>query len=250
MQEKSGMLRQYFFTAFLIAAHSLAAFALAEEPRRIDNIPMYGQPEIARPDTLKKADEEFVQQAISAFGSREGASRAWYAQAEGFMAKRDFDLAMRRYNQSWLLNPNNYQPYWGFGRVMMEQGKVSDAIRHLEKSKELVDDPYQRVALLADLGTAYSLLAQQSAAGSVERSRWFELANQRYADALSVDPSYGNAWRRWAMSLYEEGNYAAAWDKVKKAKAQNARPLPPSFIRALEQRLPEPGKTQPVPPTD
>lgn len=234
------MFNRYVSTSLLITALAVSGLASAEEPSRIDNIPMYGQPVIVRPDFLKKADEEFIQQATSDFGSRENASRAWYAQAEEFMRKRELGLAMRRYNQSWLLNPNNYQPYWGFGRVMMEQGKFSDAVRYLEKSKELIDDQYQKVALLADVGTAYSILAQQSAASSDERDSLFKAANQHYSEALSLDPSYGNGWRRWAMSLFEEGDYAAAWDKVKKAKAQNARPLPPAFLRALEQKLPEP----------
>jgi len=30
-----------------------------ESRTRIDNIPMYGQPAIERPDVLKKADEDF-----------------------------------------------------------------------------------------------------------------------------------------------------------------------------------------------
>jgi hypothetical protein len=44
---------------------------------RIDNIPMYGQPEIPRPDFLKKADEDFIKQAVAGLGSREKASEAW-----------------------------------------------------------------------------------------------------------------------------------------------------------------------------
>ncbi|MCU7796308.1 MAG: hypothetical protein KZQ75_04160 [Candidatus Thiodiazotropha sp. (ex Myrtea spinifera)] len=78
---------------------------------RIDNIPMYGQPEIERPAHLLKADEDFVNSVESGFGTREEASKTWWAQGEKFMSQGNLDFAMRRYNQSWLLNPNNYQPY-------------------------------------------------------------------------------------------------------------------------------------------
>lgn len=98
-----------FFVHFI----SLSGCATGSSEQRIDNIAMYGQPEIARPDFLKKADEDFIKQATSGFGSREAASKAWFAEAEKFMSQRNLDFAMRRYNQSWLLNPNNYQPYWG-----------------------------------------------------------------------------------------------------------------------------------------
>ncbi len=216
----------------------LSGYAAASDEGRIDSIPLYGQPEIPRPDFLKKADEDFIKQAVEGLGSREAASKAWYAQAEQFVAKGDLDIAMRRYNQSWLLNPNNYQPYWGFGRVMLQRGKTNESIRYLEKSKQLADDPFQKVALLSDLGSAYS--AQAESATGQDRERLFLLANQNFSESTALDPTYGNSWRRWAMSLYEQGNYAGAWEKVKKARMQNARPLPPPFLRALEQKLPEP----------
>ncbi|MBT9613202.1 MAG: hypothetical protein IV108_08050 [Burkholderiales bacterium] len=226
---------------FSILLMAMPGYATASDEQRIDNIPMYGQPGITRPDFLKKADEDFVKQASEGFGSRESASKAWHTQAEQFVAKGDLDLAMRRYNQSWLLNPNNYQPYWGFGRVMLQRGKIEEAIQHLEKSKQLVDDQFQKVALLTDLGSAYSAQAERIPGSQAQdRERLFSLANQNFSESTALDPVYGNSWRRWAMSLYEQGNYADAWEKVKRARIQNARPFPPAFIRALEQKLPEP----------
>lgn len=231
-------------TALLVLLSCLIAgpfdWVVAQE-QRIDNIPMYGQPAIPRPEHLRKADEDFIKEAVTGLGSREVASKAWFAQGEEYMQKRDLDFAMRRYNQSWLLNPNNYQPYWGFGRVMLERGKFEEAVQHLETAKGLVDDQYQKTAVLIDLGTAYSVRATSVVKSDVpEGARLFSLANQTYSAAMSLDPAYGNGWRRWAMSLYEQGEYAQAWEKVKQARTHNARPLPPAFLRALEQKMPEP----------
>jgi tetratricopeptide (TPR) repeat protein len=209
----------------------------AEE--RIDNVPMYGQPQIARPDALRKADEDFIREAVAGLGSREAASRAWFEEGERFMAKREFDFAMRRYNQSWLLNPENYQPYWGFGRVLLESGNAAEAIRHLERAKVLATDQYQRPALIADLATAYSVQAASTAI-EAEKSAFFERANQNFSESVSLDPKYGNGWRRWAFSLYEEGRFSEAWTKVRAARENDAKPFPPAFLRALEQKAPEP----------
>lgn len=208
---------------------------------RIDNVPMYGQPNVQRPDELKRADEDFIKQVSEGFGSREKASQAWASQGDKFFSEGNLDFAMRRYNQSWLLNPNNYRSYWGFGRVMLEQGKIGEAIQHLEKSKQLCDDQFQKAALLTDLGSAYTAQAASAPnAGGPDQARLFSLANKNFAESTSLDATYGNSWRRWAMSLYEQGNYADAWEKVKQSRKQNARPLPPQFIRALEQKMPEP----------
>lgn len=216
-----------------IAAVSILSGCVSSGGTRIDNIPMYGQPEVVRPDFLKKADEDFINKAAAGLGSREEASKAWYAQGERFMSEGNLDYAMRRYNQSWLLNPNNYQPYWGFGRILLQQGKGDDAIGFLEKAEVLIDDQYQKVALLTDLGSAYSYKAK-------EQVSFYAKANDKFAESIALDPSYPNSWRRWAYSLYEQGSYKEAWDKVKKAQSLNARPFPPAFLASLRAKAPEP----------
>lgn len=202
---------------------------------------MYGQPNVQRPDGLKRADEDFIKQASEGLGGREKASQAWALQGDKFFSEGNLDFAMRRYNQSWLLNPNNYRAYWGFGRVTLQQGTIAEAIQYLEKSKQLADDQFQKAALLSDLASAYSAQAESVPNnGGQDKARLFSLANQNFSESTTLDATYGNSWRRWAMSLYEQGNYAGAWEKVKRARLQNARPFPPQFIGALEQKMPEP----------
>lgn len=225
-----------FFVHFI----SLSGCATGPSEQRIDNIPMYGQPEIPRPDFLKKADEDFIKQATAGIGSREAASKAWFAEAERFMSQGNLDFAMRRYNQSWLLNPNNYQPYWGFGRAMLERDKMNEAIGHLEKAIKLCDDPYQKVAIISDTGTAYSYYAESipSSKGE-EKARSFQLANKYFVDGTKLDPSYPNIWERWAHSLYREGKYSESWEKIKKARAIGARDTD-IFVGNLKKKMPEP----------
>ena len=114
----------HIFFACLNAALLISGCASTPTGSRIDNVPMYGQPEIVRPDFLQQADEQFIREAVAGFGTREKASDIWWAQAEEFMAQNNLDFAMRRYNQSWLLNQNNFKAYWGFARVLLEQGAI------------------------------------------------------------------------------------------------------------------------------
>lgn len=208
---------------------------------RIDNVPMYGQPEVQRPEALKRADEQFIQQASEVIGGREKASIVWALQGDKFVNEGNLDFAMRRYNQSWLLNPSGFRAYWGFGRVMLEQGRLDESLKYLEKANKLVDDQYQKVALLGDTATAYSVKAYRTDLGDPEmRARYFSLANQYYEESTKLDPNYPNSWRSWARALYFEGRYADAWDKVRKARSLGAHELPPEFIKALEEKMPEP----------
>jgi len=209
------------------------------EPR-IDNLPMYGQPDLQRPEFLKKADEAFIAKAAEGLGGREAASKAWSEQADQFMRQGNLDYAMRRYNQAWLLNPNNYQPYWGFGRVLLERDKIDEAIVHLEKAISLCHDAYQKVALLSDTGTAYTYKAASiSESMSVERARFFKMANNKFEESTRLDPNDANAWMRWAYALFLEGDYEGSWMKVKKAQSLGATGID-AIVKKLSEKMPQP----------
>jgi len=220
-----------FLSAVLLAG--CATTSPTNMQTRIDNIPMYGQPDIERPDYAKKADNDFIQGNINEFGTRENASKAWYAIGEKFMREGNLDYAMRRYNQSWLLNPDNYQPYWGFARVLMQQNRISEALFYLEKSASLIDEPYQEVALLSDLGSAYTFKAK-------EDPSFYKKANKVFQKSTEMDATYPNSWKRWAYSLYDQGKYSESWRKVIKYEELTSRNFPAQFIEKLSQKLSRP----------
>ena len=229
-----------YLVGCLLSLVLLSSGCATNHGARIDSIPMYGQPKVERSEFLKKADEDFIKQATGGFGSRESASKAWHEQAEKLMREGNVDYAMRRYNQSWLLNPNNYQPYWGFARIVAEQDKLNDAIGFLEKAKSLCDDNFQKVALLADVGTIYSYKADSITKDSLnERALYFSLANQNFNESTILDPKYSDTWLRWSRSLYREGRYAEAWEKLKKANLLGVLEND-IYLKKLEEKMPEP----------
>ena len=201
---------------------------------------MYGQPEIPRPENLKKIDEDFIRDATFRFGSRQAASRALAEQGWASVRRGMFDVAMRRFNEAWLLNPKNYQAFWGFGAVLSEQGKLAEAIEQLETARELIDDPQQRSALLSDLGAVHSAYgARLPADKQLDRAQHFITANNRFAESLEMDPNYSRSWREWAFSLYEQERYSEAWVKAKRAMELNSEPFPANFLDSLKKKVPE-----------
>lgn len=210
---------------------------------RIDNVPMYAQPKVERPEFLKKADRAFIEDAMAAMRKNAGtttrreASRVWYLEGERFLEGRNIDYAMRRYNQAWLLDPENFQPYWGFGRAMLAQDKLDMAIENFERALALLDSPRHKIALSVDTATAYSVRGKHDASFAGQD---FARANKLFSDSMKADPKQPNVYRRWAMALYREGRYADAWAKVAEARRRNSRPFPPGFLAALSKRMQEP----------
>jgi len=200
---------------------------------------MYGQPSIVRPDFWKRADADFIANASAGFGGdRKAASKAWSGEANRFLAQRNLDYAMRRFNQAWLLDDTNHEVYWGFGCVMVEADRFGDGVRFIQQGIGLCQDRSQLPAIYSDLGVAYSYLADSMPADrSSERSAGFAAANEAFAKSVTLDPQYGTAWRRWSISLAMEGRYSAAAEKAKRARELGAQPVPPKVMQQIEDAV-------------
>lgn len=130
----------------------LSACSTPPGPPRVEDLPMYGQPTLPRPTQLKQADEQFIATATAGFGGNgKLASLSWIGEADRFFEAGNLNVAMRRYNQAWLLDDTNYEVYSGFARVLIAQGKFAEAQPHLRKAIELCTDPAARDALIAEL---------------------------------------------------------------------------------------------------
>src|SRR5688572_14696526 len=90
-------------------------------------VPMYGMPEIARSQELKAVDDAFVERVEKDLGDRGKASRLWVDQGFRFYNEDNLDMAMRRFNQAWLLNPKEPQVFWGFSSVLHDRGEICKA---------------------------------------------------------------------------------------------------------------------------
>lgn len=225
----------------LLWLFTLSATPASTQPlsKRIDNVPLYGQPSIERTAEMRKLDEEFIAEAVAGLGTRERASDAWWAEGERFVSERNFDYAMRRYNQAWLLNPSGFKPYWGFARVLMESGRPNESQVYFDRAIALVNDKFQEPALLTDAANSYVAIARRSDNAETRRSM-FVKADDLYAKALVLDPEYGNAYKRFAMSLYYQGKFGAAWEMLREAKRHPNVDIPRTFIDALSRAMPEP----------
>jgi hypothetical protein len=74
----------------------------------------------------------------------------------------------------------------------------------------------------------------------LERAHHFVVANNRFTESLELNPKYAPSWREWAMSLYDQERYSEAWVRVRQARALQAEPFPPEFLKKLSEKMPEP----------
>lgn len=99
----------------------------ARQQTRMDEVPMYAGIDRSQISELRTADEKFISDITAQFGSRAKASSIWVNQGFRFYQQDNLGMAMRRFNQAWLLNPENPKVYAGFGTVLHDQGKYCEA---------------------------------------------------------------------------------------------------------------------------
>lgn len=227
----------FFLGTALIAASIMTAPSVAQETRN-DEIPMYGGRDRGADPEIKAADEKFIADVSAAFGSRERASIAWINQGFKFYNQDQLGMAVRRFNQAWLLNPKNAEVYSGFAAVLHDQGKYCQAMDMMEKSLSLNPPTFQ--GIYPDAARITALCgARDSKMGDETRKKLFIRSEDLYRKAEQVEPNKAYVYASWATAYYWEGKFPEAWAMVKKARSLGYK-VGAQFLTLLQEKLPKP----------
>lgn len=206
---------------------------------QINLIPMYGYPEIQKTEDQKNADEKFIKTFSDSRKktSREFASRGWY-----YLQQGDRATSMRRFNQSWLLDPDYYSHYWGFGVLLKLEDRSGEAITHFDKALSLIGNRHKdKPRLLLDAADAYAIQGRLAKTNNKSRSQeYFHKAVLLIDEAILIAPQFGDAYRAGAQIYYDQGNYKKAWELVKRSRNTSGSDIDSSFIEKLSREMPEP----------
>jgi tetratricopeptide (TPR) repeat protein len=181
----------------------------------------------------KKANEWFIEEIIRDYGSKDKGSEVAAKEGWYHLSKHNPRMAMKRFNQAWLLNPNNSNAYWGFGILMSGYGKDDKAIEMFEKALSLAPD---NMKLLGDVANSYVEKAKKMTDDSnKQQSILFEKANALFLKAEDMNPDRC-IYAQWAVLSYDQGNYSLCLDKIKKAYSSPDKTRACKFIEEYEKK--------------
>jgi len=205
--------------------------------KRIDEVPMYGGMDRSQAPDLRAADEKFIADVAAHYGSRDKASAVWVEQGFVFYRQNNNAMAMRRFNQAWLLNPNNAETYTGFASVLFDEGKYCDAASMTERAFSVgrVQDGFLPDAALILVGCAMQGAAPDRKPALLKRSE--EVFSQALASSV-VAKDY--TLTNWARAMYARNDYSAAWAKVAELRRVTGKDMSPEFLGGLSAKMPEP----------
>lgn len=195
--------------AFSAAAETVEVAPGVQVTKRTHAAPINEQPffGFAVKDTAQQAaDESFVNAIIQAAGTREKAfeetiTRGWRAVNRGKIGE-----AAQRFNQAFLLSPEQSGAYHGFAAIAQMRFKDLDAAEELFKVALKRSNPMK--ALNADYGRLLLIARRPRDAQPV--------LEQAVKDA----PDFGDAWTNLAWARLQNGDPAAACAAAEEAAKQ------------------------------
>jgi Flp pilus assembly protein TadD len=94
-------------------------------------LPKYG--EVPKTKEQKSADQELIDDYVKQEGNRVKASEVLVKLGFNYLYKGDLKTAMYRFNQAWILDPENANCFWGFGAIYFTFGDYDNALRQYDE---------------------------------------------------------------------------------------------------------------------
>jgi Tfp pilus assembly protein PilF len=182
-----------------VAAETVEVVPGVQVTKRTYSAPVNEQPFFgfaAKSPEEKAADEKFVDAIVGATGSREKAFdettlRGWRAINTGKIKE-----AAVRFNQAFLISPEQSRVYHGF--AVVAQARFNDLDAADELFRIALDRPNPVKALKADYGRFLLVAKRPRDAQSV------------LEQAVREAPDFGDAWTNLAWARFQNGDAAAA----------------------------------------
>ena len=209
-------MRTFFLAALFLFL--LTADGFPQEQLPANQLPMYGG--VEKNEAQKKADNDLAEGLKAKGLTREqGADNAARLGWDAFHKKdRDLSVAMKRFNQAWMLDPENGTAYHGFALVLSERGASAAEV--------------EKYFLLALSKPKVGINAHVDYGRFLWTQKRYKESLAQLNKALEIDPSAWKARSHISLVYYKLGDFAAACEWAKKAQ-ENRDPLEKGYLEDM-----------------
>jgi len=174
------------------------------------------------------ADNKLIDDYIKQEGSRQKASEKLVEFGFSYLYRGDIKTAMYRFNQAWLLNPENENVFWGFGAVYLSFGDIEKALGQYNEGLGM--NP-KSTNLLTDKGTAYLYKFQQQLIPE-DIDKAITLLIQSY----SIDRTNQNTLFKLSASYFIKDDCPNALKYLKECEERGGQPITDEYRDAVKKK--------------
>lgn len=208
----------YLLAVFVAFSLACGAAHAADSPP-LSQLPMYGERE--KTESMKSADAEFISSMDKRGLTRQNASKEVMQSGWTAWAKRDLVTAMSRFNQAWLLDPENGNAYHGFALATAVRGGNPSEVERLFQLS--IAKPNVDAVAYVDYGRFFWTQKQ------LDKS--LTLLNK----ALEISPKAFNARSNLSFVYYMKSDFASACTWAKDAQ-KNGDELEKGYLEEMCSR--------------
>jgi hypothetical protein len=214
------------FIASLLLIISLQVSA--EQSER--SSPMYGGVNRSDNPEFITQNNSLIAKATRTFGTREYASEGYVEHGFDHYASGEFTKSMSRFNQAWLLNPDNPYVYLGFGLLLNKEKKSCEANKMFKLANEKGLKESGFLADYAYTSSQCALLKDEN-----ERQTLFNTSNNLYNVAIQTSNQrlLAYVYHSWAKSYYLQGNFLKSQEMIEQSKNLGGT-IDSSLLQALK----------------
>ena len=216
-------------SSIVLVLASLPTFCYAQDTSLL---PKYGS--VPRSEAQLASDEEFIRTVEKPYGGNRIKAAEYFAlQGWTYLGQGRREVAMRRFNQAWLLDNSNGAALWGMAAVLGGRADTTESLKLFAEAERTLQG---NINFSADYAMTLGVAGADSNNGDLIEDA-FARFERNYKDAPQHVPNLQN----WAKTLFHVKKYAEAWEKVKLAEATpRGAHLDPNFIAALQAKLSRP----------
>jgi tetratricopeptide (TPR) repeat protein len=153
---KKTQMKRLTVIILLFSINTFAQNGNFEKWQELANKDINLQPEFGgaeKNESQIKADNDFIEEILKHYDNKQEASKKMTELGFQYLyERRDFQTAMKRFNQAYLLEPNNADIYYGYGTVYFNLDAMEKAREQFDKG--LLKNP-KHSKMLTDYGTTY-----------------------------------------------------------------------------------------------
>jgi tetratricopeptide (TPR) repeat protein len=225
-----------FSTRILVFGFTVLWIHIGEGQNIPDNTkPMYG--EVPKSDELKKTDDEFINESLKQCGSRDSASIVLVENAWSLFYNKLPTRAMIKFNQAWLLNPNNPDCYCGFGVIEGQNGNIDEAIRLL-KMGLAIDSTHK----LINTNLVFAFMKLFFADTTVKRISYAKQTIACLRNLIRLEPQESSNYAKLAYSYYYANEFENSWRAVHQYEKLSHKTIDEKFLIDLKKVCSDPEK--------
>lgn len=137
----------------------------------------YSQYVSKRTPEMKTGDEAFIADTTKNQTKVE-AIKGLVQQGWSSISKNDFDTAVMRFNQVWLLDQNNFNVYWGYGAILGNKGDLQKSADYFDKAIASYSEvkavaPNDYLPLWDDAAVSFLNLSDTYAKTDIGKSKYY-----------------------------------------------------------------------------